>query len=127
MNTTHSAIRAILAAHDAETLADLQRNAYKYTEAGVAVSFRLDDDSYIWPGDEAAEYPPMVSQVAAVGVSCIIERSDAEVPAQWLTLAGVTQEEAVEGYDLLVSCVQDRADELWDEIHGDEEDEENDE
>lgn len=120
---TLRALRAILQAHGAETLADLQRNAYKYTDAGVSVGFLLHDGTYLWSGDARARDPEMLGMVSAIGVSSIIEGSDAEISPQWLELKDYCDEggEAlvVAAYGELVAKVNDEACDLFREIHGD--------
>src|SRR5512138_621314 len=88
--------KAIFDAHDAETMAQLQRNIYKYTDCGPAVSFELyqSEDQFIdsmeahiggcepapspfvYVGDKRAE---TISQpwlcIRQIGVSSIVENS----------------------------------------------------
>jgi hypothetical protein len=80
------AVRAILNHYDATTLARLQRNAYKYSDCGVSVSFRLYDGTYIWNGDSRALDPAMVDMVEDICISSIVEGSDAEVEPFWLDI-----------------------------------------
>mgnify|MGYP003339749754 FL=1 len=81
-------VKAILSEESAQTLAQLQRSAYKYTDAGVSVGFLLDDGSYLWNGDSRAADPAMIDRVVDICVSSIVEGSDAEVPPVWIDILG---------------------------------------
>jgi hypothetical protein len=116
-------MRAILAAHDADTLARLQRKAYKYTEAGVSVGFQFDDGTYLWNGDKRAHELGIENRVRRIGVSSIIEGSDAQIPVEWLDLLDIVnaEEEDIEAmackrYDELVEQIDAAACALWDEV-----------
>ena len=82
-------VKAIMAEHDATTLYGLQRAAYKYTECGVSVGFRLFDGSYMWNGDDRADEESLVTRIEDICISSIVEGSDAEVPPVWLDLLGI--------------------------------------
>src|SRR5262245_1042139 len=80
-------VKSIFGAYGADTMASLQRSLYKSTEAGVAISFKLHDDSYVYVGDpKAREIKDPSLWVRAIGVSSIVEGSDAEVPLTWIDL-----------------------------------------
>lgn len=124
--------RAIFDAHDADTMGRLQRNIYKYTDAGICISFRLHDgcDSpYVWSGDKRAyEIKEPWNSIAAIGVSSIVEGSDAEVPLMWIELDNEKygDENGAEliclDFDALCSEVNDEACALWREANDDSED-----
>ena len=70
-------MREILTQNDAATLAQLQRKAGKYTDAGIRVSFKLHDGSNLSSGDKRAADPGMIDRVRRIGISSIAEGSDA--------------------------------------------------
>ena len=128
-------VKAIMAEYDATLLSQLQRSAYKYTECGVSVGFRLFDGSYMWNGDDRAQDPKCVADVEDICISSIVEGSDAEVPPVWLDLLGIADgsdsickkypDETVgqlavrRWYDVLES-VNDEACALWHEANDEE-------
>ena len=79
-------VEAIMAEYDATTLYGLQRGAYKYTDCGPSVGFRLMDGTFIWNGDDGADDPKYVADVEDICIGSIVEGSDAEVPLVWLDL-----------------------------------------
>ena len=68
------------------TMRQLQRAAYKYTDAGVSVGFKLFDGSCVWNGDSLANDLSLVNQIEDICIGSIVEGSDAEVPPVWLNL-----------------------------------------
>ena len=113
------ALDLILFDNDAKTLADLSRTLYKYTDAGVSLAARLDDGTCLWNGSEAQRSLVLLSRVRALGVSSIVEGSDAEVPVRWLELEGHT--DPGKAFDAIVEEVDAEACRLWDEAHQGEE------
>ena len=128
-------VQAIMAEHDATTLYDLQRAAYKYTECGVSVGFHLFDGSYIWNGDDRADDPKLVAHVQDICISSIVEGSDAEVPPVWLDLLGIADgsdsickkypdetvgQLAVRRWHNVLESVNDEACTLWHEANDEE-------
>ena len=79
-------VKAIMAEYDATLLSQLQRGAYKYTDCGASVGFRLMDGTFIWNGYDRAQDPKCVADVEDICISSIVEGSDAEVPPVWLGL-----------------------------------------
>ena len=128
-------VNAIMAEYDATTPYDLQRGAYKYTDCGPSVGFRLFDGSCIWNGDDRANDPSWVAHVEDICIGSIVEGSDAEVPPVWLNLLGIADgsdricekypDETVEQlavrrwYDVLKD-VNDEACALWHEANDEE-------
>lgn len=116
-------VRAILADQDADTLWQAQRNAYKYTDAGICISFELYDGDHIWSGDERASDKKWISAVRKIGFSSIVEGSDAEVPLQWLDFESIDEEtdepitpaDACKAYWKLAQETNDEACALWEE------------
>lgn len=103
-------------------LASLSRRLYKDTQAGISVSYQLDDGSFIWPGDKTAKDPKLVNRVSKIGFSSIVEGSDCEVPLVWLDLLNEsldTAEKAVTEFNKLASQTDDYACQLWDQEHED--------
>lgn len=97
-----------------ENLASLQRRIYKDTEAGISVSFDLDDYAVIRPRDERGSDPTLVSRVRLIGFSSIVEGSDLEIPIQWLRLLDYdTPEEAVKEFNRLVQDTDNKACQAW--------------
>ena len=82
-------VNAIMAEYEATTLYDLQRGAYKYTDCGPSVGFRLFDGPCIWNGDDRANDSSWVAHVEDICIGSIVEGSDAEVPPVWLNLLGI--------------------------------------
>lgn len=121
MNATE-ALQAILSESDAKTLADLSRTLYKYTDAGVSLAARLDNGACLWNGNEAQRSLHLLPRVRALGISSIVEGSDAEVPLVWLELDTCADAaDAIARFDKIVEEVDDEACRLWDEAHTEEE------
>ena len=102
------------------TLSNLQRRVYEDTDAGISISFQLDDGSCVWVGDARASEASLVSRVARIGFSSIVEGSDSVVPLEWLDLLDEkldTAEKAVAEFNLLVEDTNDYACQLWHEEH----------
>lgn len=96
------------------TLSSLQRRIYKDTEAGISVSFDLDDCTKVYPGDQQSHDPALVSRVSRIGFSSIVEGSDVEIPCQWLRLLDYgTPEEAVKEFNRLVQDTDSKACQEW--------------
>jgi hypothetical protein len=141
--------KAIFDAFDAETMEQLQRNIYKYTDCGPSVSFELygADEEYdafeahiggteprpspfVYVGDKRAETiaQPWLA-IRQIGVSSIVENSDAEVPVQWLDLEQLTNDDrfkgdipdlckaAVQAFGRIVDEVNTEACALWSEAN----------
>jgi hypothetical protein len=143
--------KAIFDSQDAATMKQLQLHAYKYTECGPAVSFELhevacgyEDDAieapigletprkspFVYVGDDRAESitEPWLS-ICKIGVSSIVEGSDAEIPIQWLDLEQFADSERYEGdlpelcknavaaFGRIVEYVNDEACALWHEAN----------
>jgi len=105
-------------AHD--TLASLDRRVYKDTDAGIEVSFQLDDGTCIWSGDKRGDDSSLVPRVHRIGFSSIVEGSDAAVPLRWLDLLDESldsPDKAVAEFNRLADEVNDEACELWVEEH----------
>lgn len=102
------------------TLSSLQHRIYKDTDAGISISFQLDDGTYIWPGALGANTAELIPRVRAIGFSSIVEDSDREVPLQWLYLLREdldTPEKAVAEFNRLVQETNDEACAIWNEEH----------
>jgi hypothetical protein len=117
--------KAIFDAHGAATMAGLQSRLYKDTEVGVSVSFRLHEGPDVYVGDpRAAEIAGPWNWIRSIGVSSIVEGSDAEVPLEWIDLASPPyadeggEARAVAEFAGLVERVNDAACGLWDEASG---------
>ena len=143
--------KAIFDNFEAKTMADLQRTIYKYIECGPAVSFELHDGAYgyeddaleapigldtprkspfVYVGNERAETitEPWLS-IRKIGVSSIVEGSDAEVPPVWLDLEDYANDEkhdgdladlakqAISDFCHIVDEVNDEACALWHEAN----------
>jgi hypothetical protein len=116
-------LRAILSDNGAgDTVADLARSTYKYTDAGVSLAVRLHDGSVRYCDNL---HGIDNGNVRALGVSSIVEGSDAEVPMRWLDLmAPESAEDAVTLFNALVEDVNAEACALWDEANADESEDE---
>jgi hypothetical protein len=119
--------KAIFDQFEAETMAELQRVIYKYTPCGPAVSFELHPtDPYeeeYEPGQETYRPSPYVYcgdkraltisepwlAICKIGVSSIVEGSDAEVLPIWLDLEDYANDANHEGglADLTKKAVSD--------------------
>lgn len=143
--------KAIFDAYEAETMAQLQRTVYKYTDCGPAVSFELHYDAnddcfdsfeplvtseprpspFVYCGDTRAETitKPWLA-IRQIGVSSIVEGSDAEVPLQWLDLEAFADPDgdyegdladlakaAVAAFGRIVDEVNAEACALWEEAN----------
>ncbi len=121
---TRQALQAILSDNDARTLADLSRTLYKYTDAGVSLAARLDNGAFLWNGSDGQRSGVLLARVVALGISSIVEGSDAEVPLSWLELDTCTDAaDAIARFDKIVEQVDDEACRLWDEAHAADEEE----
>jgi hypothetical protein len=119
-----SCLRAIFddvqPAHD--TLTSLQRRVYKDTDAGISVSFELDDGTRIWSGNPSADDPSLVGRVRRIGFSSIVEGSDHVVDLTWLDLLDDKIENpvvAVAEFNRLAEETNDAACAIWELEHGD--------
>jgi hypothetical protein len=120
-------VKHILDQHTSDgTMASLQRAIYRGSEAGISVSFELHDGSFVYSGDPRAnEIKDPENWVRAIGVSSIVEGSDAEVPLTWIDLADAKYDEengaerALADFDQLCDEVNDEACLLWEESHPD--------
>lgn len=122
--------KAILEAHDADTMGALQRTIYKYTDCGAAVSFELhhsDDEPdsfeapigltepakpspYVYCGDDRAyEIKDPWNHIRKIGVSSIVEGVDQEVELEWIDLEQYADDDKYEGdlEDLAKIAVKD--------------------
>lgn len=124
--------KAIFEAHDAETMGQLQRTLYKYTDAGIAIAFRLHNGEMIYSGDKRAyEIKEPWNHIREIGASSIVEGNDAEVPLELIDLARYADDDKYEGdlpdlaqiavkdFDAICDGVNDEACRLWDESHPD--------
>lgn len=146
--------KAIFDAHGAETMEQLQRNLYKYIDCGPAISFELNEaaceyahdcleaeiglepirvNRFVYVGDPRARtivYPWL--SICKIGVSSIVEGSDAEVPVQWLDLEQFADPDgpyegdlpelgkaAVDAFSKIVNEVNQEACALWNEANPD--------
>ena len=132
-------VTAVMAEYDATLLSQLQRSAYKYTECGASVGFRLMDGTFIWNGDDRADEELLVTYVKDICISSIVEGSDAEVPEVWLNLLGIADgsdpicekypdesvgQLAVRRWHNVLESVNDEACALWHEANDESDDEE---
>ena len=88
--TARAIARANLAAILSEngagaTLADLSRSLYKYTDAGISLAAKQWDGTPIWNGTPGMRTVAL-GDVSHLGLSSIVEGSDAEVPVSWIDL-----------------------------------------
>lgn len=98
-------------------LASLQRRIYEDTEAGISISFQLDDGSFVWSGNKVAEDALLVRRVRKIGFSSIVEGSDAEVPLRWLDLLDEeldTADKFVQKFNDFVEQTDAEAVGIWD-------------
>jgi len=132
-------VQAIMAEYDATTLYDLQRGAYKYTDCGPSVGFKLFDGSHLWDaGDDRADDESLVADVEDICIGSIVEGSDAEVPDVWLNLLGIADgsdpicekypdesvgQLAVRRWYNVLESVNDEACTLWHEANDESDDE----
>ena len=129
-------VEAIMAEYSATTLAQLQRSAYKYTDCGPSVGFRLFDGSYVWEGDDRARDESLVAHVEDICIGSIVEGSDAEVSPVWANLLGIADgsdpicekypdetvgQLAVRRWYHVLEGVNDEACALWHEANEDQE------
>ena len=99
-----------------DTLADLSRSLYKYTEAGISLAAKRWNGHCIWNGTAPMRDAATIDDVSHLGLSSIVEGSDAEVPVQWVDL---TDPEAPAKFWKLADEVDSEACALWDEAHAD--------
>ena len=99
--------KAIFDAFEADTMASLQRRLYKDTSAGIAISFDLHDGSKVWVDDARAhEIKDPWNWVRMIGVSSIVEGSDALVPLTWFDLRSYLDADKY-GEDVMQVAVHD--------------------
>ena len=108
----------------ANTLSQAQRSAFKHTDAGVHLAWKLDDGTFLYNGQSKERDPRVIDRVIDIGVGSVVEGSDAEVPLRWLDLPRrcsvdaedgfETAAEAREAFDKLVEEVDAEACRLFD-------------
>jgi len=107
-------------------LESLQRRAYKDTEAGISLSFQLDDGTFIYSGTIGGNDASLVDRVRRIGFSSIIEGSDREVEGSWLDLLSDeidSPEKAVTEYNRMQQETDDEACAIWEEENGNDDEE----
>lgn len=116
-------LRVVMADNDARTLGQMQRSAYKYTDAGVHVYFRLHDGGFMYSDDERRHDPAMVGSVRSIMCTSIVEGSDYTVPAQELDLLSYANDDLeaeeqearlIADYDAMLASVSADACEAFD-------------
>ena len=117
-----AALEEILSDNGTDSVKDLARSLYKYTECGPWLSVQLHDGSWRHSGDLDGIKN---GDVRALLVGSIVEDSDAEVTGTPIDLLRCdTEGSAVESFDREVKWVNEEACRLWNEAHGEYEDEE---
>jgi hypothetical protein len=107
------------------TLASLQRRAYKDTDAGILLSFQLDDGTFIYSGTIEAKDASLVNRVRRISFSSMVEGTDREVAPTWLDLLSDeidSPEKAVAEYNRMQQETNDEACAIWEEENGNEDD-----
>lgn len=108
-------LKAILGDYGRENVQQLGRALYKYTDAGVSLSVRLHDGTWRWCGNLAGIDN---GNVRSLGVSSIVEGSDAEVPLEEFDLLREEEPEVVlAAFRNLVQDVNNTACDLWHEAN----------
>lgn len=117
-------LNGILARHSAETVADLARNAYKYTDCGASVGALLyagEDNPGKWVyGDELRALKPD-DFVTALSVSSIVEGVEQNTRTIIVDLFSEdyeTPDQAADAWGAAVDAVEKEADEIWQQTHG---------
>lgn len=107
-----SCVEAIIADNGAgDSIADVYRSTYKYTDCGPYTSVRLHTGEQVNCGELA---DVMNRDIAAILVGSIVEGSDVEITADWIELAECdTPEEAVSKFNAAVAWVNDEATTEW--------------
>jgi hypothetical protein len=116
-------VQAVLDAHHAEDFPHLDRNLYKYTDCGAALSLELWSGEMLYSGSaRLAEIGP--GDVRAIGVSSIVEGVDEEVEPEYLYPEAFLDHgeddtaSFVAALDDLIGRVDEAASEIWDRTHG---------
>jgi hypothetical protein len=103
------------------SLSSLQKRAYDDTEAGISLSFQLDNNTFIWVGTIGGCDASLVDRVRRIGFSSIVEGSDREVALTWLDLLSDeidSPEKAVAEYNRMQQETNDEACRIWEEENG---------
>jgi hypothetical protein len=115
---------AILADHGADTLSELARNLYKYSDCGAALGalvYAGEDNPGRWVyGDELRNLKPD-DFVCALSVSSIVEGVEQCTETHIVDLFDdkfETPEQANAAYGTAVEAVEAEADEIWKQTHG---------
>jgi hypothetical protein len=123
-NHATECLRAILAAHDADSLARLARSAYKYTDCGASIGVMVyagEDNPGRWVyGENLRDIKPD-DFVCALSVSSIVEGCDSGTSTHIVDLfneAFETPEHAAQAYAAALDAIDEEARGIWDDTHG---------
>jgi len=115
-------LKAILDDHGCETVGQLARNAYKYTDCGAWLSVEVwgYERSTIVHGDAVRDLPTD-APIIAIHVGSIVEGVDGGVDAHIVDLLDEAFEEpamAAAAYNRALEEVEKEAEDIWNETHG---------
>jgi hypothetical protein len=112
-------LQAILDDHGCDNVGQLAHAAYKYTDCGVSLGVRLDNDNAFYGSDLYALDPR--APIVALMVSSIVEGVDegtSTVTINLLDEAFETTGFAVRAYDAALEQVEHEAEAIWRDTHG---------
>jgi hypothetical protein len=110
---------AILADHSADTLSELARNLYEYTDCGAALGALIyvgEDNPGRWVYDDELRNLKPDDFVCALSVSSIVEGVEQCTETRIIDLFDdkfETSEQASAAYGAAVQAVEDEANEIW--------------
>jgi hypothetical protein len=110
-----SALEAILASRGVSNVAELERSVYKTTPCGPYMAFKRHSGLVHVFGFGCVSN----GDVRSILIGSVVEGSDAEIAAEWIDLVKYEEpEEAVAAFNQAVDWVNDRANEVADEMRG---------
>lgn len=115
-------LKAIFDDHGCETIGQLQRNAYKYTDCGawLAVEVWGYEQLTVVHGDAVRDLPKD-APITGIHVGSIVEGCDVGVEPICIDLLDEAFEEpamAVAAYNAALEAVEKEADAIWMDTHG---------
>jgi hypothetical protein len=117
-------LKAILSQHSADNVADLARNAYKYTDCGASVSALLyagEDNPGKWVYGDSLRELKADDFITALSVSSMIEGVDQATATIIIDLfdeSFETADMAAAAYGAALDATEKAASDIWNETHG---------
>lgn len=114
-------LQTLMDTYAAEDLQDLTKAIYDKTESGVTIRYKLKDKIILAPNNPNELKAINPNKVTAIGISAIVEGTSAEVPETWIK---TDEPNFIQLFNQTVEEVNDQATEIWLEMMGVEDQEE---